>query len=1518
MPSALYTDDEPAFGAAAAVAQPLVAAPAAGPAAPGMSPQDLDAYVQRINGIKEHLRALQAEWELLYKQGQGEEITDDDLRERKRGLLDSLQSANPIVGEIKEDANIQSNLRKMLSPGLAAPGESELSSALDGVRHNHHFWNTLTRIRSEVAAHTRRTKQLETLFETMQGTWQKFKNSMVPRDALALQLSNERKEEAQMAGRNLAYLAAVHSRWARRMDSLIERVKKPPNAQADVDKLKTEAEHMTDVDTMKNTIAKLLGIANEIGNDDDVRQAARNAADELAKTVAQFGNGTAAAGGGAGQQQNGTGQQQNGQGQQPAQQNAAAGGGAAAGAGQQQNGAGQAQNGQGQQPAQQNAAAGGGAAAGAGQAQNGQGQQNAAAAGAGQAQNGQGQQPAQQNAPPTVTPVNWEAIGNFATTIGTGVKEGAGLYIDAKRAQYAAHNEMAKTIGQTLTSLAGIARPPRTMATEIAAAAREIEQDRRRQEQIAAASRQIAGLAVPAGTAGLAVPAGTAGLAVPAGHIAGHAAPSGTAGHAAPSGTAGPPAPVWKPGAAVTSVRAAPTGALGGGGGVAIAVASGEVGGLANFAARDVPGGGALQYSAGGMLTRDDGGVLLPHQMNALRAVGDFLSGKPGRRPLRSMLVFHSMGSGKSAVAHAIVNLVVGAARGLGETPPSSLACRVALLWQSTSDAERQMAFLRANQFSVLGGTVARGAEIPGVITGSIDNSADHDALKNQLGLPTRSWLQTLQKATETRGAAAKELSAAEMKLRAKNIEISRIQVDLATYKNAGSGGMYRSQSMPKFSEQELTEGLARAKAEVAELTKRVQAGHGTVSEATAREQAAAATHACTEKNPTLVVVDESHKLLADGNLAYGILLACAVCGHARLVLMSGTPVTSAAPLSELVRLCMLLGGKQWVLAAIDRAVPSANRAALRSKVASVCEYGTLQAVLNRGHDATFEARVAAAESTLASIGSVLREVEEAVTAAIGHAKEQDEAIKATVRLAPLLISYYGRLNGNVVDHERYRDTFDEYDYSAILRKLRDTHVAAVSYATQIDEEHEDLNFEAFPDGGRYTRTVDDAHYDVAPDGAVAWRGLPVLRGPPTFVGTETRLWHSCREYVPAFVANRTVRVLHVSVPSYSLRREPRQVRDPKTREWTTRMVPVKLNKPSPLSPSDVPVIYGYDWISRNLITAAGWEATRDKATSFEALGQQWGACEFLWCLGVAFAAACASRHEGPEDERGPVAIYVDRKSYGLTAAQMELLVHAVFSAEAGMHPLHTACGRRGCPYQGRETPLKGALSYQIGWRSHVDLNARPLSAWYVGATAAPAAFGRDAPVLNELVSSFGPAFPLALDQVALAIQGKTTLFDDEIRLDIASTTMRGRELMHVYVKDLWVTEANGESVNPEGESLEHCVALYVIGMPPKMGAQKMEQLFDRINRVNVHKTAKRKKHIVHITSPRELAPDSTLGTLGTTALDAVVARITLELARTAVDCDTNREPHERSAMQCAARWRPDAESDRTARAGRR
>ena len=1107
---------------------------------------------------------------------------------------------------------------------------------------------------------------------------------------------------------------------------------------------------------------------------------------------------------------------------------------------------------------------------------------------------------------PTTAPAvaalsNWQIAAGLAGTVGVAAKDGAVLYEKALDRRYTAMENVAKTIGGTLATFAAQPRA-RTVGTEIAAAVRELEQERNKQAKIAAASNQIfnaglGGYAAP-GLGGLAAP-GLGGLAAPGlgGQVQGQPGLGGQ--------VQGQQVGVqWKPGPLISGVRASPMGGLGGTALGGLTAGAGEVGGLAPCADRDIPGWNTLQFSANGMKTREAGGVLLRYQMIALKVAADFLSGKPGKKPLRSMLVFHSMGSGKSMLAHAIVNLILGAADGFGGAK-QSLACRVALLWQSTSDAERQMAFLRANQFDVLGGQVAPGAEIPGVITGSIDNSADHDALKNQLGLPTRTWLRTLEKAKLTRGEATSELGSNEMKTRALNIEIQRINVDIAMYTNASSGGMYQTQTMPKFTESQLRSRLAQAKAEVVELTKKVVAGRGAVSDATAREQAAGSTSACTEKNPTLVTVDESHKILADGNLAYGILLACAVCGHARLVLMSGTPVTSTSPLSELVRLCMLVGGKPWVLAAIDQVVVPAKRAAVKGRVAAACTYGALQAVLNRGFDASFEERVAAADATLAQIGAVLREVEEAMTASLAGAVDRKKAITAAIQLSPLVVSYYGLLNGNVADHERYRDTFDEYDYSAILRKLRDTHVAAVNYTTQIDEEHEDDNFETFADGSRFTRTVDAAHYEVAADGKVAWRGVPVLRGPPKIAA---KLWHSCREYVPSFVANRTVRVLHVSVPSYWARTVERSVLDAATQERKTVTEHVKLFKPSPIASKnehpEVPASYAVEWVSRNLSTAVGWEATKNKGMWFEGLGKQWGAYQFMWCLGVAFAAACASRFEGPEASRGPVAIYLDRKSYGLSAAQMELLVHAVFSTHGGAHKLHAECGRRGCPYQGPETPHEGVLSYQIGWKSLVDFNARPLSAWTGGfavGSAAPAAFG-SAPALDALVASFGPGFPLALHLVAVAIQAKTTLFDDEIRLDIASSAMRGRELMHVYVKDLWVTEPKGESVNPEGENLENCVFLIIVGMP-NMGAQKMNQLYDRINRVNVLKKTKVKKHIMHITSPSQLLASSTLGMLGSTELDVVVSHITSELARNAVDCATNRTDAEKSAMACAKKW---------------
>jgi hypothetical protein len=938
------------------------------------------------------------------------------------------------------------------------------------------------------------------------------------------------------------------------------------------------------------------------------------------------------------------------------------------------------------------------------------------------------------------------------------------------------------------------------------------------------------------------------------------------------------------------------------------AVEPGVAGAAAAFVdERQVPGAGALVHSVEGIKVRGPGGgVLLPHQRLALETVGDFLGGHAGSKPLRSALIFHSMGSGKSAIVHAIVSLVRGAASGLeGGAEPKLLSCRIALLWQSMPDAERQMSFLRANQFGVFGGTVAPNVAIPGIITASIDKSADHDALKNQIGLPTRGWLRTMETAKEAEKAAKESLASDEVKVRELSKYMSQLGLDLAQARNTNVT-IYSQK--PVHSETHLQAELKEATRKHAELLKAVAEKAKGVVAATGAAQQASVVTACTEATKTLVVVDECHKLFADGNLAYPLLLACAACGHAAVVLMSGTPVTSSSPLRELTRLLMLLGGREWIM----EAARQVGDDALRASVAATCQYATLQAVLNSnaGTDkaGVYDARIAQAEATLGRVNAVLKQVEEKVVETLGRAASKKAAISALIELTPVRISYYGLLNGNRENHDKYRDRFDTYDHSAVLKKLRDTHVAAVSGATQRHEVAKyklDDNFEFFPDGQMYSRTVDPTAYRVDyKTGGVAWVKSAVGPGPPRW--NPNRAWHSCREYIPSFVKNRVVRVLHVTVPSYFERWDWKKLPNGET-ALDEQKRPIKqelgMRAPGPLI-DGVPVAYVTEWLTRNLATTPAWSAPEGGARDmFQVLGKQWKYYQFVWALGVAFAAACAARHEVPEAQRGPVVLYLDRKSYDLTRAQMELLVHAVFDSKVSAHNLHAACKYRGVPYRGPRTPTEGVLSYQIGWPSEIDASARPLSAWFDGAAGvAAAAFGDDVTAsarAEALLSSFGEMFALPLAEVYAAVQRETTLFDEQLKLDLTSPdASRSRELMHVLVKDAFVDEPNGTSFNPEGDDLGFCRVLIFLGMYEFMTAQQMEQLFDRVNRVNVKKNG-RAKMIMHITAHAQLAKDSTLGMLGTTELDVVVDHILSELAAHAVDCEDNRTPAEAAAFKC-------------------
>lgn len=1099
-----------------------------------------------------------------------------------------------------------------------------------------------------------------------------------------------------------------------------------------------------------------------------------------------------------------------------------------------------------------------------------------------------------------------------AKAIGTGIHDTGSLaktlaesYRDIRKAEFEGAKDVANTVVQALK---GVTRPEKTQSAMLAASIREAKEAQARALAHAHAAHEIT--KIQAATAA----ATTA--------IAGGAGALGAAG--APGAAGAAPGAQWRPGALIGGVRGAAGAVMAGSGGVGLGL--GAVG-AGTFAANDVPGWNVLRHSVGGMKLRTNNGALLRHQLVALRVVGDFLAGVPGGKPLQSMLAFHSMGSGKSPLIHAIVNLIVGAGTGLeGGATPTSLACRVALLWQSVSDAERQMAFLRANQYGVLGGTVAAGHEIPGIITASIDNSADHDALKNQLGLPTRSWFVRLAGAKSVQASAEKSLEALRMGLRDKQREIAQMRLDKSRLDNGGTS-IYAT--APRFTETQLAAAMKEAVRVETNTARQIADATRGLRDKTAATAAAGATHTCTEANRTLVIVDECHKLFADGNLAFAILLSCVACKHATVVLMSGTPITSVAPMRELTRLCMLLGGKEWILAAVDATIAEPARSTLRHRVATTCTYETMSAVLNRGGGGggsagTFEERVAAADATLGQIGEVLRQVEDGVTGTLSRAHDRRQAISALLGLSPLRISYYGRLNGNKVDHERYRDKFDVYDYSVILRKLRDTHVAAVSGATQTEAAvaaRVDRNFEVFPDGSMYTNTVDPTAYSVGADGKVTWLRKTVLPGPPTF--QQHRPWHSTREYVPGFVANRTLRVLHVSVPSYFERRDWRPTlgganNEPKS-SFGRGMSLERIGNDLPSPAMDgVLVSYVTEWVERNLTTTPEWRQAKGALQSFQLLGKQWPWYQFMWCLGVVFAAAAASRHESAVDDRGPVVVYLDRKSYDLTQAQMELLIHAVFDSGAHQHPLHGNCGYRGQPFQGPSTTATGVLAYQVGWPSAIDFGARPMSAWFGPAPgsavaaagvshAAPAAFGRAQGAgkleLESVIRSMGEMFPVMLDRVANGIQQKTTLFDDELRLDIASTTaMRSKELMHVMFKDMWATEANGTSLNTEGDDLGNFRGLFIVGMPSEMSAQRMEQLYDRINRVNVTASGRR-KFIVHITGHKQMAPDSTLGMLGKTELDDVVSHITAELARNAIDCDTNRLDAESGMMACKKKW---------------
>jgi len=291
--------------------------------------------------------------------------------------------------------------------------------------------------------------------------------------------------------------------------------------------------------------------------------------------------------------------------------------------------------------------------------------------------------------------------------------------------------------------------------------------------------------------------------------------------------------------------------------------------------------------------------------------------------------------------------------------------------------------------------------------------------------------------------------------------------------------------------------------------------------------------------------------------------------------------------------------------------------------------------------------------------------------------------------------------------------------------------------------------------------------------------------------------------------------------------------------------------------------------------------------------------------LAVVYVTACACVFESDAEHRTNLVVYIDRSTYNLSRAQLELLIYAVFDGSMG-HKLHEATQHPGVPYAGADTKRDGRLTYQIGWETTVAAGARTLSQWI-------SAFGRKEPApkpsvepdaVKRAVESFGQLFALDMQAALKAATNRTTMWEEELRSDVGDQrASKSYMSLHVLFRDMFVTEANGESLSTEGDDLGMFGGLFILNVPVQMTSQRMEQLFDRINRVNTAKKTKTKKFIMCTTRPDVLDPgtQTPLRMIGRTAKDRLVKALNETLVRYAGDCGKTRTDAESAAFLCAA-----------------
>ena len=950
---------------------------------------------------------------------------------------------------------------------------------------------------------------------------------------------------------------------------------------------------------------------------------------------------------------------------------------------------------------------------------------------------------------------------------------------------------------------------------------------------------------------------------------------------------------------------------------------------------KNTPPHGSIVFSDNGlMLKGTEGGKLLPGQKFALRIITGMVHSRQliGRWSLRSALVFHAMGSGKTVVVHALLNYIAGLVRN-----NKSAACRVVLMWQHESAMRENERKIRSNEYNVFAAPVRVGPNEPIHDNLMFSTLSARDTVLGAMQLMTATMRADIDERITNKNTARAAVVQMDTEITDVNTKLKRAKLNKQNAEDArGTDGR-----LPSSYKNE----ISRLTQELAELEKKKEVQEKGKSAKVQIDRAS-----CTSANRALFVVDEVHDLIGEPNVeTYLALLTGVFCDHARVVLMSGTPVSSVSPITDIARLLLLIGGRPfflWVMSGTQRETRGA--AALVAFVQGL-GYGTLDKLTIRGFSASRpEFRDVLKKPTHGALGKILsetnvhldylkskmREVEARMFAIISHAAKADPTLAAFKRTlfdlaqhSSIVVSYYGLANGNRVEYTKTRENFTEYKYDEIVR--------AIEPAL-----HQECVLEPL------VARLGDAGHDVVRrilegDGTVR-----IKRGAgATGAGTYRYVGKGPKAVVttPGF-SQSGARYLVATVPPYALHAD-RAARMSST-EIAHGVSAAEIAK----------------WLTANITMHESWTNANDASKEAE-VSRNYGRYALAWALCVSILAARAAFESNAEHQNATaVVLMVDRLSYGAMGAaatmsrlEMELVVHYVMRHAKG----HKVLGNAYTPYilafdstvtaasaaearamqgeapehtqEDEDDDDAAAFGTAFGKppmrskRKRVLLPRRSsIKKEHVGLPAAPAApaatrdkdtdknknkdnddednndRSTNSKSKNKEDEDDGGPGPAMVGETVVPIigfdlvgahreaQGKYGAADAA-----AAKNPTGKLIL---VQDMYTIHEGVDQLGVEGHSYDKYDGLIVVGIP-RMSATKARQLVARIDRVNASegRTARR-RFVMFIRAPRM----ATLDDIGSDLSERQVAAIEDVLVRVARDCDLNVTDAERAAFKCA------------------